>query len=225
MKIEDKVKFGSYEEIENNLSCLGLELRRCALDMPVGKKDDYIGFALCKLVSYAASLTETLISFLKMSIELNAWTARNLFECYLIASYIISDISNAKEFLAQKATDELEIYESLLTLKHSGTTKDAEKPVLERMEHIRNTMKKHSLAKLNHWTVSRLAKQTGNKEEYDVFFKLYSKYVHPSSWLINGEKSEFDNQTYRNVFLIQAQYYISCLLKIVSDYRIKKSAN
>jgi hypothetical protein len=223
MKFGDKVKFDSSKEIVSNLSKLHLDLKISASKVPVGM-NDYPGFALRNLVAYSSFLVERLISYLEFPIELSAWTARNLFECYLIAAYIVPDPIKAKEFLTQKATDELEIYDGILSLKHSTNTKGVEKPIKDRMEHIKNTMKKHGLNQSKHWTVGMLAKQTGNKEEYEAFFKLYSKYVHPASWLINGEKSEFDNPTYRNIFLLQSQHYMGCLLKIASDYLIQKSS-
>lgn len=221
MKFGDLTSFGSLEEAKKNLLKLQKELRNSALKLPIGVNNDYIGFALQKLLNSSSILVDRLIKYLEDPIELNAWIARNLFECYLLSVYITSDPERAKEFLTQKAKDELEIYEGISSLNRISNTKTNETPIRERMEHIKNVMKKHNLIESSHWTVGMLAKQTGNKDEYDAFFKLYSKYVHPSSWLINGQLSEYDNSAYRNIFLLKSQYYTSCLLKVASDYKIK----
>lgn len=91
------------------------------------------------------------------------------------------------------------------------------------MDFINNTLNECNLIARSHWTVGMLAKKTGNKEEYDAFFRLYSKYVHPSSWLINAQVNDSDNPVLRNVFLLQSQFYTTYLLKVASNYKIKTS--
>jgi hypothetical protein len=223
MKFEDVTRFGSLEEAKENLFKLQKELKLCASKVPFGVNNDYTGHALQNLVNFSSTLLERLVKYLEEPIEMSAWIARNLFECYLISVYITSDPERAKEFLVQKASDELEIYEGILTLNKLANTKTNETPIRERMEHIKKTMKKHNLIEASHWTVGMLAKQTGNKDEYDAFFKLYSKYVHPSSWLINAQLNESDNSVFRNVFLLQSQLYAASLLKVASNYKIKTS--
>lgn len=80
-------------------------------------------------------------------------------------------------------------------------------------------MKTYELSSAKHWTVNYLAKQTNNKLEYEAFFKLYSKYVHPSSWIINSHKSDYDNPVFRNIFFLQGRHFASCIIKLVSEYR------
>lgn len=225
MKFGDKVRFRSIGDIKANLINIESELNSSAATLPIGQINDFVGFSFRNLITYSALLVDRLISTIDQPIEFSAWTARNLFECYLISVYIVTDPLKAKEFLVQKASDELEINEGILSLKNVNTKKETLKPIHDRIEHIKTTMKNHGLIQSKHWTVSMLANQTGNKDEYDAFFKLYSKYVHPSSWLINGKTNEFDNLTYKNIFLIQAQYYADCILKIASDYKKGKSKN
>lgn len=223
MKFEDITRFGSIEETKRNLSQLQMKLQVSASEVPIVVNNDYTGHALRNLVTVSSTLLERLIKYLEEPIEMSAWIARNLFECYLISVYITSDPEKAKEFLVQKASDELEIYEGILTLNRLSQTKSNETPILERMEHIRKTMKMHNLVQAGHWTVGMLGKKTDNKEEYDAFFKLYSKYVHPSSWLINSQLNEVDNSVFRNVFLLQSQLYCSYILNVTSDYKKKIS--
>ena len=223
MKIKDITRFGSLEEVRESFSKMQEELRICALKLPIAMYNDYTGHGLKNLVNTSSTLIERQIKFIEEPIEISAWIARNLFECYLMASYITSNPEKAKEFFVQKATDELEIYEGLLSLNKINNTKTDEAPIRQRMEKIRTVIKKHDLIEGSYWTVGMLAKQTGNREEYDAFFKLYSKYVHPTSWLINGQRNEYDSPTYRNIFWLQSQYYASCLLKLASDHKLTKT--
>lgn len=223
MKFEDFTRTGTTEEIKENLFRLQQELKICASKVSIDGDNDYTGIALRNLIHFSSTLLERLIKYLEDSIEMNAWIARNLFECYLISVYITSEPERAKEFLLQKANDELEIFEGILTLNKFANTKTNANPIRERMDFINNTLDEYNLIARSHWTVGMLAKKTGNKEEYDAFFKLYSKYVHPSSWLINAQVNDSDNPVLRNVFLLQSQFYTTYLLKVASSYKIKTS--
>lgn len=51
------------------------------------------------------------------------------------------------------------------------------------------------------------AEAVGEKAEYEAFFKLYSKYVHPSSFLLNGNPKSVHSPVFFNILVIQAQRY------------------
>jgi hypothetical protein len=219
MKFEDITKFGSNENIKANLGQIQAKLIQVGSTISPLDRDDYQSFALNRILINSAIQVEHLSSYLHAPIEFLAWITRNLFECYLLCEFITPDPLKAKEFIMQKAVDELQINEGILTLSDADASNANSKPILDRNNHIRNTLKKHEIKESGHWTVSMLAQQTNNKDEYEAFFKLYSKYVHPSSWIINGNKSEYDTLSYRNIFLLQAQYYASCLIKAAEEYK------
>ncbi len=52
-----------------------------------------------------------------------------------------------------------------------------------------------------------MAQKVGLEREYKGLYKLFSKYVHPSSYTVNGAPDEIDSQVVRNILLIQAQLY------------------
>jgi hypothetical protein len=133
-------------------------------------------------------------------------------------AFILSNPSKAKEFVGQKASEELEINEGFLSLTKPDTPEEIIKSIRDRMTYIKELMKKHEVPIKRHWTVSYLAKQTNNKVEYEAFFKLYSKYIHPSSWIVNSQTNDYDNPVFRNIFLLQGQHYASFTQKLVSNY-------
>ncbi|MGH7492959.1 MAG: DUF5677 domain-containing protein [bacterium] len=65
--------------------------------------------------------------------------------------------------------------------------------------------------------LSELAKKVDMEKEYKAFFKLYSKYVHPSSWIIIGAEEEINGSMYRDTFLLQLQVYASMILQKVTE--------
>jgi hypothetical protein len=218
MKFEDKVIYGSTDDVNSNLRRIISLLNEEVSKLLHKQGNDYLLFALRALTSYTGVLFDRLISHQDFPIEYNAISARNLFECYLLIAYIIKDPSKAKEFLSQKAYDELGINEGFLSLKTAKTSETSIKQIQDRMDYIQELMKSHGLTPSKNWTVSHLADQTNNKLEYKAFFKLYSKYVHPSSWIVNSHNNEYDNPVFKNIFLLQGQHYVSCITILVSEY-------
>jgi hypothetical protein len=218
MKFGDKVIYGSTEGIRANLNEIILQLNDKVSKLKEKEGLDFVIISLRSLTNYTSILLERLIIYQQSPIEFIAISARNLFECYLLVAFILSDSSKAKEFVGQKAAQELEINEGFLSLTKLSTPEATINSIQDRMTYIKDLMKNHEIPIEKHWTVSYLAKQTNNKAEYEAFFKLYSKYVHPSSWILNSQASEYDNPVFRNIFIMQGQHYASCIQKLVSNY-------
>jgi hypothetical protein len=218
VKFEDKTRFGPSAEVIANLKDLRLQLAKVASNVQPTDRNDYLRFAFGNIAMYCSSQTDLLITHHDSPIQTIAWIARNLFECYLLCEYVTTDPVKAEEFVVQKASDELDINEGFITLAEPGTAGNNLQLIQDRNDHIRSTLNKHGIKETGHWTVGMLAERTGKKGEYNAFFKLYSKYVHPSSWLINGKSEEYDTDVYRNVFFLQAQFYVGCILKIAPQY-------
>lgn len=218
MKFGDKKIYGSTADVNANLRKIILVLNEDVSKLLLQQEEDYQLFALRALTSYTGKVFDRLISHQDFPIEYNAISARNLFECYLLIAYIISNPSKAKEFLSQKAYDELQINEGFLSITTANTSEITINSIQDRMEYIKELMKKNKLTPSKSWTVSDLAQQTNNETEYKAFFKLYSKYVHPSSWIVNSRDHEYDNPVFKNIFILQGQHYASCITKLVSKY-------
>ena len=85
----------------------------------------------------------------------------------------------------------------------------------DRIDYIKKLTKDYELTPVRHWSVSHLAIETNNKLEYDAFFKLHSKYVHPSAWIMNSHDYEYDNPVFRSIFLSQGQIYANRIVKSI----------
>ena len=218
MKLEDEKIYGSTVDVNTNLRKIILALNDDVSKLLLKQGEDYQLFALRALTSYSGKVFDRLISHQDFPIEYNAISARNLFECYLLIAYIISKPSKAKEFLSQKAYDELQINEGFLSITTANTSEIAIKSIHDRMEYIKELMKKNRLTPSKSWNVSYLAQKTNNETEYKAFFKLYSKYVHPSSWIVNSHNNDYENPVFKNIFILQGQHYASCITKLVSKY-------
>lgn len=227
VKLSDYTRFSSLSELSNNLIKISTVLENHSKSIRLIDGADYLDHAFKKITKYSSVLLKQLSENVNSPVESLAWIARNLFECSLLCDYFMLDSANARLFIFQKAIDEIQINEGIMGLSVSELAEKFTLPLIERNNHIRFTLQKHGIIEkeLKIWTVKFLAEQTNNVDEYNAFFKLYSKYVHPSPWTIMGEVSEYDNDTYRNIFLIQAQYYSSRIIKICEDYPNRISEN
>ena len=213
----------SVDDLSKELNRIVSELNEESSKLRIKNEIDYRLVALRGISSYTSVLFGRLISNQDAPIEHIAILARNLFECYLLTAYIIDDPSRAKEFISQKAFDELEINEGFLSLTTTNTSAETIKLIQNRKDDINKLMENFGLTPSKHWTVNHLAQQTNNKIEYDAFFKLYSKYVHPSSWLMNSYSYEYDNPVFRNIFFSQGQIFTNRIVKLISKDQGKET--
>lgn len=223
MKFGDKVIYGSTDDVNVNLHKIISALNEEVSKLVPNQELDYLLVSLRAIASYTGVLFDRLILYQDLPIEYVALSSRNLFECYLLTAYIISNPSKSKEFISQKAHEELEINEGFLSITTTKTSEESIKSIQDRMEYIKEIVKMHELTPSKNWNVSNLAKQTNNELEYKAFFKLYSKYVHPSSWIMNSPNYEYDNPVFKNIFILQGQHYTSCITKLISEYLDNKT--
>lgn len=211
----------SSNELNKELNGIVAEINDKATKLARNNESDYLVFALRGLSSYTSVLFDRLVTNQNAPIEYLAISARNLFECYLLIAYVIDEPSRAKEFISQKAFEELEINEGFLSLKTKTTSETSLKMIHDRMDYIKKLMMSAELTPSKHWTVNHLALQTNNKIEYDAFFKLYSKYVHPSSWIVNSHNFEYDNPVFKNIFYSQGHIFTKRIVKLLNKYQSK----
>jgi hypothetical protein len=222
MPPEGALEFGLEDPAVNDLRVLAARLSSASRKVPVRDNLDVFGFSLARIAEYASKQIVRLAELHSAGIELHAWTARNVFEAYLICELIVRSPVKAKQFISQKATDELQIYEGLLGLADDPDD-PSRQPIIERSEHIRRTLAKHAMPEGRPWSVASLAKQTGHGAEYETFFKLYSKYIHASAWLIFGNSEEVDTIIFATIFLRKAQSYAALILSRVEEEIEKQS--
>lgn len=135
-----------------------------------------------------------------------AWSARNQFEINLIIRHIGRSAENMSQWLGQLAGDEKTILDGFLTL--SAMSELPERQILqERLNSIDSISARHNIQSRQPFNIKALAEQEQLGDEYAGLYKLFSKYVHPSSWLINSPAESVQSKEYVNIFVIYAQIY------------------
>jgi hypothetical protein len=135
-----------------------------------------------------------------------AWSCRNLFETNLTVRYVLISEQNFSSWMGQALRDERDFIEGVLTLAQEGHAE--QRAILRaRQEQLDGMAKRYRLEFARPFRISDIAKAVGEEAEYVAMYKLFSKYVHPSSLLINSWAKSEPEMGWTNIFLTSAQKY------------------
>jgi hypothetical protein len=205
-KIKDVVTWMPPDEVPRHLRDLAQRVHRLIDAIATSVDRSNQRDAVTNIGKRSAAELERLASLYPSPIEGVAWCTRNLFELNLVLRYILKDPKNINVWMGQAANDEKEIIEGLLTL--ASSTKLPEIQVLrQRLSQIDEICKLHGIDPQRPFRMDTLAAAVGRADDYKALYKLFSKYVHPSSWLVNVPAENSRSADTLNVFLINATLY------------------
>lgn len=171
MPIEDILK--NFEE--NNLELKGLlETIKKAKNNRERKSTDY------HILS--ATIKELhRININGLTNETLALSTRNVFELSMIYQYTCLCEENLCEWIGNNANDQIEIFEGMLKLSENPNSAD-EKTLKDTIDAIRTNAKNKNYKISRQLNTRILAEKVGLIKEYEGLFKLYSKFIHPTSF-------------------------------------------
>jgi len=160
---------------------------------------------------YAAGNTVALGSILgpKTPTEIFALAARNTFELYLRLKYILASRNNCQTWREEAATDQLEIYGNVLKLDLAESARATLKEEIERVKKHAAKRGLQPTSKL--MMVRQLALAAHLQDEYDAYYKVCSKFIHPSSFWVNWPEAA-STPIYRTTFVLKLQLYGQLIL-------------
>jgi len=124
-------------------------------------------------------------------VQIWAFCARNLFEIHLWSRYVQIDANNLKKWCVEAQKDKDDIINFIKRLTDSCGFEAEDRLLEQEKTHIQLLMKQHTIEMpKSYMHISDIAKELGKKDEYDIFFKIYSKFTHPTSFLINSLPEE-----------------------------------
>jgi hypothetical protein len=132
--------------------------------------------------------------------DLLALVVRNLLETLIWANFVRRGAVEATQFLSERAIDLKEIAKLSRSLQ-SNSSED-----LERVAAIEEVFLK---------VPGRRLQLKRNSQVEEVIFKLCSKYIHPSSWLLNGLHRLADDTPHRKLFCELALNYAHNIIHVL----------
>lgn len=205
-RIRDIVKFGNLSEVNNairsDISLIDQHLEFIQTNLDRTERN----LTLYNLLRKTREYLFCLASSLNGPTEQLGFVTRSLFELNLITQYILKDEKNLKRFVAELGSDKIEILNGILELREDSSEENA-KELEKEINRIKALAKKHNLILQKPESIKTIATIVGLEREYKALYKLFSKYVHPSSYIINASPKEIHSNEIRNIFLIHAQIY------------------
>jgi len=128
---------------------------------------------------------------------------RNIFELVLTVKYYETTEDDAHAFLLQADVDKILIHEGILEWLR---VTDPNSPMIRNLNHL-TTSKQQGVKPPPRPTVRQMAEKVNMTVEYDGFYKFYSKYIHPSAWIINKPIEELESPGYREILVMQSFIY------------------
>lgn len=214
--VADILKSGSVKEVSEKFAEIGAQLNEMHgwLNLNRPKTDERL--VLENLLLYASDQADRLGQWVNEPIDLIAWATRNLYESNLTVRHLLQKDDHFLRSVAERAKDEMEIYEGLIGL--DGISNSNAQILKEKIQSIKAVAQKNgfNLSNFKLLGASDLARKVGMQNEHKSFYKFYSKYVHPSAWLMNASKDEKDCLPFRNVFWMQAQLYAHSTYSLIA---------
>ena len=213
--MKPQIVVGDHAEELRAIQLLGLALLDLAARINLERPTECRRIVVPPLLKAAASsLFLAGAAGLQTQIEILALATRNTFELWLRFKHVTSSDTNCKRWRDENLTDQLQIYEAVLTLPGQPNSKET---IREEMRRVTKLAKERGVKPAGKpLKAVELAREVGEQEDYAAFYKLYSKLVHPSSWSVNSP-SAVATPMYRQTLVINAQIYGWRLLHAVEE--------
>ena len=205
MRLGDITTYGSWADVRAAFEKAAKQYEKLLKIAQTTKKRDKRNLVLFNLGSRAYHEIDRAYRLFEESTDLLAWVARNLFEINMILRFVLASEEDLDRWQAEAGGDERDIILGILALSSADTKEEDRQKLLGRIAEIEGVLSRHKLNAEKPLQLRTLASKVGMDSDYEAFFKLYSKYVHPSSWLVNS--SEQRRQEWRDILSVQAQFY------------------
>jgi len=204
-RLSDVVQWRDISEIKSHLE----KQAQMLLDLEsriIKQERDDLTVSLSNMVRKAGVEMKRLASAYPDSVDTSAWCARNLFEINLITRAILASDSDFNCWLGQRASDEIDVIKGVLDLADAPSSVHL-KTLQNRCSEIEKICGRHGIVPAKPFNIINLARRFNLEKEYRSLYKLFSKYVHPSSWQINGDQKALASTEALNIFIVYAQLY------------------
>jgi hypothetical protein len=142
-----------------------------------------------------------------------AWLSRNLFELDTATRFVLQSDTNLKRYVVERVRDERDILERHLKLAMDDLAEGVQS-LTDRIAYLNSKVASFGLQIQPILSTQKMTALVGVSDEYESFYKFYSKYAHPSSYLVNAAGDANDGMT-RTIIVLKAQQYALSILHLI----------
>lgn len=205
-RLGDKVQIGTSAECTLAMNKAAQALKSAAKWISENLERNDRSVVLMNLLKVSADYLEVAAANINGHVSVIALAARNLYEINLQTRDVLDSSFGLKRWQGEAVTDKVEMLEGIVSLKSATDTSEQRKIFKEEINRLLELRDKYSLPSAKPSRTAEIAKSAGISEEHKSLFKLYSKLVHPSSYLVNDHKNAASDEIYR-ILEIHIQLY------------------
>lgn len=172
---------------------------------------------LFNFLSASANYVHMAAHSLETHVSVLALATRSLYELNLRSRHALESDDNMRLWLAEAAMDQIQLFDGMLRLARTGDAAEQCAILRSEIDRLKELVNKHKLPILERVpSTASIAESVGQTEEHRALFKLFSKLVHPSSYLVNSY-SFAESQEVRVILQVHAQLYALDTLSRICD--------
>lgn len=208
----ESVPNSSSEEIKKNVSAL-LSYKGQLLERNYGSGD--LHKFVTEILNYLDKLLNRFTSNPDEDIDYHSWIARNIYELFILAKYGLQSPEKISSTILTSIDDYRNI-QSVLFDDTTTLTADSEE-FLEQMNQLDSIIEEKGIEVEKWKPKGRMANETDSRFDHKLTFKITSKYVHPTSLFLWGNKNFVHGEESRKAVFTIAQLYAAKLLLFIPE--------
>tara|TARA_R110001583_G_scaffold64332_1_gene186963 strand:- start:2290 stop:2994 length:705 start_codon:yes stop_codon:yes gene_type:complete len=162
---------------------------------------------LSNLLDCTSDYLEIAKTSLNSHISLLALSTRSIYEINVRLRTVIESSSEFGKWQSEAVTDKVQALEGILLLTNSSENINEQNILKIEITRLQGLIAKYGLPTVKRpASTGNLAKTVGLENEHAALFKLYSKLVHPSSYLVNDYENAASVENQKTL-QIHAQLY------------------
>lgn len=205
-RLSDIVRFSDVGEVAALLARMSQHFRAACEWIRANARRTTESVALHHLLWSAANYLEIAANGVETHVSVFALATRNLYELRLRIEHLTADPANLGRWQAEAATDKIQVLEGILGIQ--GGRDGAPRAILtDEIARLRALLDRHGMHELKRITsTASIAQQLRRDDEHQALFKLLSKLVHPSSYLVNDYQNAASPEI-RQILQVHCQLY------------------
>lgn len=206
-KLKDHVVDSTQAELKRNLDKIIKKIRFINrwIEKNIARTDRSV--ILYNLMRSTADYLELASSSLNSHISALALSTRSIYEINVRVRSLIENQENLKKWQSEAITDKVQVLEGILLLANESENLSEQFILEQEIVRLKGLVEKYELPTIKQpISTGNLAKTVGLEDEHNALFKLYSKLVHPSSYLVNDYDGASCNENQKTL-QIHAQLY------------------
>ncbi len=216
-KLRDHVIESTQVELKNNLDNAVEKCRFVIIWIEKNINRTEKSVVLCNLLIATADYLELTKSSLNFHISAIAASTRSIYEINVRLRSLIADQESLRKWQSEAVTDKVQVLEGILLLANNSENLKEQNILKQEIDRLNGLVTKYGLPTIKQpISTGNLAKTVGLENEHNALFKLYSKLVHPSSYLVNDYNgaASIENQ---KILQIHAQLYAYDSISIICE--------